>query len=74
VKYNLWHNGLGSFSDKNGRSVPYALRDGVLGPEHALRVYRKLHVVYMVGQNDTCNDGLATCDARLLEAGELSRT
>jgi hypothetical protein len=61
--YNRWPYGLGSFSDKKGRNIPYALRDGVLGPERALRVYRKLHVVYMVGQNDTWNDGLATCDA-----------
>jgi hypothetical protein len=61
--YNRWPYGLGSFSDKKGRNVPYALRDGVLGPERALRVYRKLHMVYLVGQNDTCNDGLPTCDA-----------
>jgi hypothetical protein len=61
--YNRWPYGLGSFSDKKGRNIPYALRDGVLGPERALRSYPKLHMVYLVGQNDTCNDGLPTCDA-----------
>lgn len=25
-------------------------------------MYPLLHVVYMVGQNDTCNNGLPTCD------------
>jgi hypothetical protein len=61
--YNRWPYGIGSFEDKRGRHIPYALRDGFLGVERALRVYRKLHVVYLVGQNDTCNDGLPVCDA-----------
>lgn len=58
-----WPYGIGSFSDKRGRYIPYALRDGLLGVERARRIYPKLHVVYMVGQNDTCNDGLTHCDA-----------
>lgn len=57
-----WPYGIGSFSDKRGRYIPYALRDGLLGVERARRIYPKLHVVYMVGQNDTCNDGLPHCD------------
>lgn len=62
--YDRWPYGLGDFTDtKRGYYIPYALRDGLVGPERALRVYRKLDVVYMVGQNDTCNDGLPTCDA-----------
>jgi hypothetical protein len=61
--YNRWPYGLGSFSDDKGRSIPYALRGGLLNAERALRSYKKLHVTYMVGQNDTCNDGLPTCDA-----------
>jgi hypothetical protein len=51
------------FSDqKTGNYIPYALRDGVLGVERAFRFYNKLHVVYMGGQNDTCNDMVPTCD------------
>ena len=61
--YDRWPYGLGSFSDSNGHFLPYALRDGKLGTTRALRLYKKLHVVYMVGQNDTCNDNLPTCDA-----------
>ena len=63
LHYNRWPYGIGSFSDEStGRYIPYALRDGMLGVERALRFYNRLHVVYMVGQNDTCNDGLPTCD------------
>lgn len=61
--YNRWPYGISSFSDKkSGNYIPYALRDGVLGVERAFRFYNKLHVVYMVGQNDTCNDMVPTCD------------
>lgn len=60
--YDRWPYGIGSFHDKRGRLIPYALRQGFLGTERALRVYPKLHVVYLVGQNDTCNDGLPVCD------------
>jgi hypothetical protein len=60
--YDRWPYGIGSFSNKDGYRIPYALRDGFLGVERAIRVYRKLHVVYLVGQNDTCNDGLPVCD------------
>lgn len=60
--YDRWPYGLGDFINKHGRHIPYALRDGLAGPERALRTYGKLDVVYMVGQNDTCNDGLPHCD------------
>lgn len=60
--YDRWPYGISSFADKKGHSIPYALRDGDLGVERALRLYGKLHVVYMVGQNDTCNDNLPVCD------------
>lgn len=61
--YNRWPYGIGSFSDESKHFIPYALRDGILGVERAVRLYERLHVVYMVGQNDTCNDGLPVCDA-----------
>lgn len=61
--YNRWPYGIGSFSNKIGQSIPYALTSGFVGVDRALRIYRELHVVYMVGQNDTCNDMLPTCDA-----------
>lgn len=61
--WDRWPYGLGSFRDKKrGRYIPYAFRDGELGVMRAKRLYSSLHMVYMVGQNDTCNDGLATCD------------
>jgi len=60
--YDRWPYGIGSFYNKQRHIVPYAIRDGVLGVERAVRVYPKLHVVYLVGQNDTCNDGLPVCD------------
>lgn len=64
IHYDRWPYGIGSFADiQKRRVIPYALRDGYLGVEKALRIYPKLHVVYLVGQNDTCNDGLPTCDA-----------
>jgi hypothetical protein len=68
--YDRWPYGIGSFSDKKGRDIPYALRDGMLGVERAIRLYPKLHVVYMVGQNDTCNDGLPTCDSSCWKRNE----
>jgi hypothetical protein len=61
--YNGWPYGLSEFTDMKGHFIPYALRDGSLGVERALRLYQRLHVVYLVGQNDTCNDGLPACDA-----------
>mmetsp|Transcript_26993 Transcript_26993/g.38698 ORF Transcript_26993/g.38698 Transcript_26993/m.38698 type:complete len:573 (-) Transcript_26993:63-1781(-) len=60
--YNRWPYGISSFADQSGHYIPYALRDGDLGVERALRFYNKLHVVYLVGQNDTCNDRLPVCD------------
>jgi hypothetical protein len=73
--YNRWPYGIGSFSEekRGGHSVPYALRDGILGVEKALRIYPKLHVVYLVGQNDTCNDGLPTCDASCWKRENFSK-
>lgn len=61
--YDRWPYGVGSVADAAGHTVPYSMRDGVVGTARATRLYRKLHVVYMVGQNDTCNDGLPTCDS-----------
>ena len=61
--YNRWPYGIGSFADQSGHYIPYALRDGMLGVQRALRFYNKLHIVYLVGQNDTCNDDLPVCDA-----------
>jgi hypothetical protein len=66
--YDRWPYGIGSFTDESDdgtleHTIPYALRDGFVGVERAMRMYRKLDVVYMVGQNDTCNDGLPTCAA-----------
>ena len=60
--YDRWPYGIGAFTNKQGHYIKYALRDGTLGVTRAWRVYPKLHVVYLVGQNDTCNDGLPTCD------------
>ena len=62
--YDRWPYGLGSFSSSDFQYyIPYALRDGLAGPERALRIYRMLDVVYLIGQNDTCNDGLPHCDS-----------
>lgn len=61
--FNRWPYGIGMFTSKKGNDVPYILRDGPLGVERAVRLYQKLHVVYLVGQNDTCNDNLPVCDA-----------
>jgi hypothetical protein len=70
INYNRWPYGIGSFSDdRTGLSIPYALRDGILGVERAIRLYDKLHVVYLVGQNDTCNDGLPGCDSSCWKRG-----
>jgi len=55
--YNGWPYGLSGFSDRK-HSFPYPLASG---PKRAARAYRKRDVVYLVGQNDTCNDGLPTC-------------
>jgi hypothetical protein len=64
LNYNRWPYGIGSFDDAHDKHyIPYALRDGILGVERAIRLYDKLHVVYLVGQNDTCNDGLPVCDS-----------
>lgn len=61
--YDRWPYGIGSFSDDKGHSIPYTMRNGIVSTARAKRMYDKLHVVYMVGQNDTCNDMLPTCDA-----------
>eukprot|EP00934_Nitzschia_sp_Nitz4_P007128 Nitzschia sp. Nitz4//scaffold62_size106224//70401//72257//NITZ4_004362-RA/size106224-processed-gene-0.34-mRNA-1//1//CDS//3329555874//7118//frame0 len=61
--YDRWPYGLGNFISRYGLHIPYALREGLAGPERAVRTYGKLDVVYMVGHNDTCNDGLPHCDA-----------
>jgi hypothetical protein len=61
--YDRWPYGIGALSDMKGDSIPYSMRDGIVSTARAKRLYRRLHVVYMVGQNDTCNDMLSTCDA-----------
>lgn len=40
-------------------SIPYVMKSGL---ERSLSLYQNRNVVYMVGQNDTCNDGLPVCD------------
>eukprot|EP00977_Amphora_coffeiformis_P029873 scaffold43195_cov206-Amphora_coffeaeformis.AAC.1 len=55
--YNRWPYGLGSFEDKK-HSVPYAIKSMKRG---VVKNYQMRDVVYMVGQNDTCNDALPTC-------------
>jgi hypothetical protein len=60
--YDRWPYGIGSITDKFGHTVPYSMRDGIVSTARSVRLYRKLHVVYMVGQNDTCNDNLPSCD------------
>jgi hypothetical protein len=62
--YNRWPYGIGALADdKFGYSLPYSMRSGVVGTARAVRLYRWLDVVYLVGQNDTCNDNLPTCDS-----------
>jgi hypothetical protein len=63
IHYDRWPYGVGALKDdKTGHSVPYSMRDGMIGTARAVRLYRRLNVVYMVGQNDTCNDNLPSCD------------
>lgn len=62
VHYDRWPYGIGALKDESGHSVPYSMRDGMIGTARAVRLYRRLHVVYMVGQNDTCNNNLPNCD------------
>lgn len=59
IHYNRWPYGLGSFVDEE-HSIPYVLSSE---PEHCAKDYHLRHVVYMVGQNDTCNDALPSCHA-----------
>jgi hypothetical protein len=41
------------------------------GLECCLCKYKSRNIVYMVGQNDTCNDGLPTCNVSLLEKAKF---
>jgi hypothetical protein len=60
-QYNHWPYGVEFVISHNGvNSIPYAVQAGL---ERCLHDYKSRDVVYMVGQNDTCNDGLPTCDA-----------
>jgi hypothetical protein len=60
--YDRWPYGIGSITDDNkGFSIPYSMRNGVIGTARSVRMYKNLHLVYMVGQNDTCNDNLPVC-------------
>ena len=56
--YNRWPYGLGSFSDKK-HSIPYVMN--AMKDRDVVKEYQKRDVVYMLGQNDTCNDALPTC-------------
>jgi hypothetical protein len=58
-RYNRWPYGIGSFSDDR-HQIKYALQS--LDDQDVVAEYRKRHVVYMVGENDTCNDALPTCE------------
>ena len=61
--YDRWPYGIGSMNDpKHGYSIPYVERTGVVGTARSVRMYPNLHMVYLVGQNDTCNDNLPVCD------------
>jgi hypothetical protein len=58
--YNHWPYGVEMVKDEKGEhSIPYAIHAGL---QRRLKDYKHRNVVYMVGQNDTCNDGLPTCD------------
>ena len=59
-KYNDWPYGLNKFSDGVRHSIPYASHRSA---EYDARMYQQRSVVYMVGQNDTCNDGLYSCSS-----------
>ena len=56
--YNDWPYGLERFHNHR-HSIPYVIKSAKRCREH----YRNRHVVYMVGENDTCNDALPTCRA-----------
>jgi hypothetical protein len=59
-KYNHWPYGVEMVKGEKGiYSIPYAIQAGL---QLRLKEYKHRDVVYMVGQNDTCNDGLPTCD------------
>ena len=59
-QYNHWPYGVEMVKGEKGMySIPYALQAGL---QQRLKEYKHRAVVYMVGQNDTCNDGLPTCD------------
>lgn len=58
--YNRWPYGLGSFSDSK-HSIPYVVN--TMKERDVVKEYQKRDVVYILGQNDTCNDGLPTCDS-----------
>jgi len=56
--YNHWPYGLSTFTSPNKlHSIPYVMKSA----GRASKLYCHRHVVYMVGQNDTCNDALPTC-------------
>jgi pimeloyl-ACP methyl ester carboxylesterase len=69
--YDRWPYGIGSITDaKKGFSIPYSMRNGVIGTARSVRMYKHLHLVYLVGQNDTCNDNLAVCDGDCWKRGD----
>jgi pimeloyl-ACP methyl ester carboxylesterase len=56
--YNSWPYGIDL--ERKEYLPPYILNADM---ERAVRLYGQRNVIYMVGQNDTCNDGLPTCDS-----------
>jgi hypothetical protein len=57
--YNDWPYGIKNVEDER-HEIPYVIKSG---PKRAAMMYKHRHMVYLVGQNDTCNDALPTCDA-----------
>jgi hypothetical protein len=58
--YNKWPYGPEGYHDPN-HSAPYIRQNR--NASSAVQAYKHRDVVYMVGQNDTCNDGLPTCSS-----------
>lgn len=59
--YNKWPYGLERYPDDKKHSMPYTRQNRTASD--AVQAYKHRDVVYMVGENDTCNDGLPTCSS-----------
>ena len=55
--YNSWPYGLDKLTDGK-HVIPYAMRSPV---DIVRKEYKDRSVTYLVGENDTCHDGLPTC-------------